>query len=177
MDRIRLKDMDDPAFGECWQLYWDAFPVYEQRRKEEQRGAMMQPDYHFDAIYQAGRFVGIMLYWKQKDFIYLEHFAIAPGLRGGGFGTKALSMLLDEGTQVILEIDPVKDEISEKRLHFYQSLGFCRNEFKHIHPPYRHQFTGHALEVLSSGGELDTAKYNDFAFYLNNRVMEYSEQI
>lgn len=175
MERVRLTDIKDSAFAEAWELYEKSFPIYEQRRIAQQEAVMSQPDYHFEVLYQGGRFAGIMLYWRQDKFVYLEHFAIVPSLRGGGLGTKALGLLLEDGVTVILEIDPVQDEISRKRLGFYQGLGFVCSPFKHIHPPYRQQFTGHRLEVMSSGRELSVEEYNDFAFYLNNRVMEYSE--
>jgi len=176
MDRVRLNSTDDSRFSQAWELYRESFPIYEQRRLEEQAQAMAQPDYHFEVLYQAGRFVGIMLYWRHMDFVYLEHFAVTPALRGGGLGTKALGLLLDEGARVILEIDPVRDDVSRRRLKFYQGLGLAQNPYKHIHPPYRDGYNGHSLEVLSSGGELEADAYNEFAFYLNNRVMEYAQK-
>ncbi len=47
-----------------------------------------------------------------------------------GKGTKTVCH--DVG-KVILEIDPIIDEISQKRWSFYQHCGFQQNEYIHAH--------------------------------------------
>ena len=102
---------------------------------------------------------------------YVEHFAIAPQLRGTGIGTRALEQLREEGRRVLLEIDPPVDEVSRRRQRFYEKAGFCANPFHHIHPPYRRGFSGHALVVMTSSGLVTPAEYQDFARYLDQVVM------
>ena len=101
----------------------------------------------------------------------MEHFAIAPELRGGGVGARALAELCGQGIPVILEIDPPVDEISIRRQHFYERCGFAKNPFPHVHPPYRKGFRGHPLVVMSAPGVLPQETYDHFAGYLQNTVM------
>lgn len=175
MKRIRITNSSDPYFDAAWALYQKSFPLYEQRRLPEQEAVFGEESYHFEALTQGGRFAGIMLYWENARFIYLEHLAICSELRGGGLGTKALDLLMGAGKRVILEVDPIVDDISASRLNFYRRVGFAENPFLHIHPPYRQQFSGHKLLLLSWPGQLSNDTYNAFAFYLTNKVMAYAE--
>jgi hypothetical protein len=72
---------------------------------------------------------------------------------------------------IILEIDPVIDEITEKRLFFYQKLDFKLCPYKHIHPAYNKMYRPHELLVLSSGSILSPTMYETFGNDLNEIVM------
>ena len=67
---------------------------------------------------------------------YVEHLAVSPRLRGQNMGSKALAAFC-QGRRVILEIDPPEDEISVRRQHFDQRLGFVANPYAYIHPSFR----------------------------------------
>ena len=105
--------------------------------------------------------------------MYIEHYAIIDKVRGQGYGTRLLGELIASTNKtVILEIDPVVDEISQKRLRFYRALGFVENDFPHVHPPYQGKFHGHQLKVLSSGRKIKEAEYQQFNQDLKLIVME-----
>ena len=56
---------------------------------------------------------------------YGEHFAVDPDERGGGYGGKALRLLCEElQTPVVLEVELPFDEMSRRRIGFYQRSGF-----------------------------------------------------
>ena len=117
------------------------------------------------------RFLGILLFWEAEGFRYVEHFATCPQLRGRGVGARALARLNGEGVPVVLEIDPPEDPVSRRRKGFYEGLGLVSNPWPHIHPPYRLEFSGHALEVMTFPGGWDEGQYRRFARYLDETVM------
>ncbi len=78
-----------------------------------------------------------MLLWEAKNFIYVEHFCIAPGQRDMGAGRRALKLPARADKTVILEIDPPDDDISRCRKNLYVRAGFMQNGFRHIHPHTR----------------------------------------
>ena len=166
MTRLTLTDPKDGRFAPAFALYEQSFPIHEQRTREKQEGVLSHPEYHYEVITDQGRFVGILLFWEYPQGRYVEHFAIAPELRGGGVGARALAELCGQGIPVILEIDPPVDEISVRRQHFYE-----RCSFPHLHPPYRKGFQGHPLVVMSAPGALTQKAYDRFAGYLQNTVM------
>ena len=101
----------------------------------------------------------------------MEQCAIAPQLRGQSWGSRALREFLAEGDPVVLEIDPPEDPVSRRRKGFYEGLGLVSNPWPHIHPPYRLEFSGHALEVMTFPGGWDEGQYRRFARYLDATVM------
>lgn len=84
-------------------------------------------------------------------------------------------MLSKENPNTILEIDEPVDEVSIKRLNFYSNLGFKLQQFNHIHPPYRKEFDGHSLKIMSFGRDLLGEEYDKFDEFLKYTVMKYSE--
>mgnify|MGYP006974553350 FL=1 len=74
-----------------------------------------------------------------------------------------------------MEIDPPEDEISVRRLHFYQRLGFVENPQEYIHPSFRKPFHAHRLVLMSRPGPLTNEEARDFADFVRERVLRYSE--
>ena len=158
------------------QLYKQSFPVHEQRLPADQKAALLNQEYHFDLVYSQQQFIGLLLYWETESFIYVEHFCTAVELRGRGYGVQALQLLTNPHKPVILEIDPPIDDISIRRKAFYERAGYLANGFYHVHPPYRTQYRGHELVVMSSPRALSEALYNQFFEYLQNTVMYYAQK-
>ncbi|AKJ42527.1 GNAT family N-acetyltransferase [Pragia fontium] len=173
MNVIRLHSTNDPLFPIFERLYRSSFPEFEQRTVEHQAKGLTADNYFLQCYMENELFVGFVAYWAFDDYLYIEHYAISDKVRGQGYGTRLLGEFI-AGTDktVILEIDPVVDEISQKRLRFYRALGFVENDYVHVHPPYQHKFHGHTLKVLSSGSAISEAKYQNFNHDLHHVVME-----
>lgn len=172
MNVTRITRTDDPLFVPFRELYLRAFPKFEQRTFEH-KAKGLTADSHFLYVYQEGEtFIGFVIYWSFDDYIYIEHYAISDAVRGKGYGSRLLTELVAKTEKtVILEIDPVVDEVSTKRLRFYRGLGFIENDYDHVHPPYRPEFNGHALKVLSHGRTLSPEEYQRFCQDLSHVVM------
>jgi len=171
MNFERIMSPEHPAFERVCGLYQISFPLHEQRTRETQEAVLTNPEYHCQAIFEEDLFVGLLMAWETPDFIYVEHFAIAPELRGQNYGSQALKLLREQGKPVVLEIDPLVDEAAIRRKHFYEKIGFRQNPFDHVHPPYRANFQGHELVVMTYPEPWDREKYQRFAAYLTLTVM------
>ncbi len=175
----RLSSVDDPLFAESWELYEAAFPAEERRTLACQRVAMAEQGngvFHCLRLEEGGVFAGIVFYWQTPSFIYVEHLAINPTRRGKGLGHKALEYLASQGIPLILEIEPVEDEATERRWRFYRSAGFHRLPFFHLQPVYRHGDVPLRLELLSyphAMGEEEVFLYERF---MQERVGFYTEE-
>ena len=167
MEHIRIIAPGDPGFDWLYDLYMQSFPVHEQRLRERQEGVLGHPEYHCDLLCQGETRVGLLMWWAGPGFRYVEHFCVRPELRGRRYGAKALEELGRDGKTVVLEIDPPVDEIARRRQGFYQRCGFAVNPYPHVHPPYRPEYPGHELVVLSSPRALTPAEYGAFACYLS----------
>ena len=171
MEHIRIIAPGDPGFDWLYDLYMQSFPVHEQRLRERQEGVLGHPEYHCDLLCQGETRVGLLMWWAGPCFRYVEHFCVRPELRGRRYGAKALEELGRDGKTVVLEIDPPVDDIARRRQGFYQRCGFAVNPYPHVHPPYRPEYPGHELVVLSSPRALTPAEYGAFACYLSAVVM------
>ena len=81
--------------------------------------------------------MGFLSYWNFEGYTYVEHFAVTPAKRGLNIGTKMLNHLIREvSPNVLLEVEPPTDSLTEKRIKFYERNGFrVRGEFKYTQPP------------------------------------------
>lgn len=173
MQTIKLVGISHPLYPAFKDVYAVSFPVFEQRSELQQEQAFMSPYYHLNCYTDRGIFIGFVAYWEFEKYIYVEHFAIHQNLRGQGYGSVVLKDLTNKaGKRVLLEIDPVMDDISAARLRFYQACGFFENPFSHIHPPYCKDYSGHKLIVLSSGWRMEDVEYEQFAADLRDIIMK-----
>ena len=161
----------DGAMDEVWALYEASFPLHERRRREDQTQAMREPNFRCLSAWDGSVFAGLALCWAWPCGIYVEHLAVAPELRGRRYGARILAALKEEGRPLILEIDPPVDELSIRRKGFYQRAGFWENPFLHVHPPYRPQFKGHPLTVMTYPTPWDRGTYETFWVCLRDTVM------
>ncbi|WP_392565368.1 GNAT family N-acetyltransferase [Utexia brackfieldae] len=168
----RLTHQDTLALDQINHLYDSAFPLHEQRSNQGRQTIILCEDYYLYRFTEQGKFIGFIGSWQMGNFFYVEHFAISAELRGQGYGQQALKLFSQQAKQIILEIDPVIDVVSQKRLHFYQHCGFKHNPYQHFHPSYHPEYKPHQLEILSLPNLIDQRTYQQFKARLYDRVMQ-----
>mgnify|MGYP001028533630 CR=1 FL=1 len=168
-----IKDTEDKWYKSFLEIYTISFPVYEQRNPKQQKEAFSDSRYHLIAKIEEEKFISFIAYWEFENYIYIEHLAVNPELRGQNKGSELLKDFADIMSKtIILEIDPLTDEISRKRLVFYEKLGYKTNPYKHFHPPYDKSYTPHQLVVLSLNRQVDQKEYEQFHSDLSHIVMK-----
>lgn len=170
MNFQRLTHSGEPLFETAFTLYETGFPLHEQRPRPAQEAVLVEKEYHFEAILDEDSFVGLVFYWETSNFIYIEHFAISPALRGRNYGSRALNLLREKEKTLILEIDPPVEKVSVNRQHFYERLGFVPHSFPHVHPPYRVGNSGHSLVIMACPA-ISQSEYDLFSAYVREVVM------
>ena len=69
--------------------------------------------------------IGIISIWYFEDYIYIEHFAIDENERFKGKGKEIIKTLIDSiKMPIIIEVEPPLDEMTKKRVRFYEGLDF-----------------------------------------------------
>ena len=174
MKKIPVTHLNHPVYGWFAALYAASFPIFEQRTRQQQECAFSSANYHVTVYEENDVFIGFIAFWEFDAYVYIEHCAIDPGLRGQGYGSRLLTGFIAEcSKRVLLEIDPVVDEISKARLGFYKKCGFHENPFPHVHPPYREGYKPHPLMVLTTGRTITEREYRTFHTDLNAVVMNF----
>ena len=158
---IPFKSRSDKGWAEAWELYEKSFPYNERWNAEGYDRAFGDPNFEADGIWRGDEFIGILFHWGADGYRYVEHLAVSPALRGQNMGSAALSAFCRKVGRVILEIDPPVDDISIRRLHFYERLGFVANPYRQFRglrtgdsPPLFGARSPHSAEFSVKSGSL-----------------------
>lgn len=168
----QVKKSEDRHFDDFWKIYSASFPLSERRTYEQQIAAFIEKDYQVDAHLSDNHIIGFIAFWTAEEFVFIEHFAIAPEVRGKGLGSAILKpFIAGKQIPVILEIEPPVDDITRRRLRFYESLGFVKNDHNHFQPPYHQGDPPLQLDILSNPRQITADLYLQFSQFQKSTVM------
>lgn len=120
-------------------LMEESFPPEERRTAEAQQHITdCNPYFRPHYIMDEEKFIGLVNYWQFKDFVYIEHLATDPSIRGGGYGGRVLDLLKTQiNLPIVLEVEHPDNEIARRRINFYTRHGYSLwTEREYIQPPY-----------------------------------------
>lgn len=98
-----------------------------------------------------------------------------PALRGHGHGSLMLRYLRDSQYIIILEVDPLINELSVRRLQFYERAGYTLTPYRFVHLPYWVESKTQELLILSYPNMISKEQHNDFLRFVNEEVIRYCE--
>lgn len=155
--KVRTQNEAEYAFVE--ELMHTAFPPEERRDDPQQREySDHNPLFYNNIILEEDKPIGLISYWNMDDFFYIEHFAIDPNLRNGGYGKRVLEAIKEKlQGPIVLEVEKPTDEMSTRRINFYQRLEFTLHEKPYRQPPYRQGDSGLPM-LLMTYGNIDMDK-------------------
>lgn len=175
MELLRIKPSDESRWKQVWRLYEESFPVAERRKMEDHLRACEDPQFFPLSAWEGGELIGILFYWEWDSYRYLEYLAVNPELRGHGYGSQLLRYLRDTEHTIILEIDPLSNELSVRRLQFYERAGFTLTPYRFVHLPYRKEAQPVELLILSYPKMITKAQHADFLAFVEEKVILYCE--
>ncbi len=124
----RLKKSTDNDFHQAWELYNDAFPLEERRTLDGQKRVLKRSNYHFEILIDHNQFIGFILWWDLEMFRYIDHFATSKSIRNKGFGKLILNTFINnDDKSILLEVELPASSIDQRRINFYERLGFKLN--------------------------------------------------
>lgn len=175
MKHLRIQTPDHPDWTILWKIYEASFPSNERRTWEQHELIVENSRYHFDSWRNENdEIVGLTAWWSYDDFSFLEHFAVDPNCRGGGYGKTILTEWMNfDHPVIILEIDPVINDISQRRFNFYQRLGYVKNLFDHGHVDYLDGKGFVPLWLMSYPHEIEESLCRHFEKLQNNEMLFY----
>ncbi len=118
-------------------LYEDSFPITEKRPWHRQLMLIGQHKLSVASIHWDDVFMGLLIYWQLRGFIFIEYFAVTPDARGNGIGSSVIKEMQRLHPVIILESEPAGAGVMAiRRLGFYEKLGFAIFPFAYYQPPY-----------------------------------------
>lgn len=152
--KVSLENKSDLEFVE--KLYIESFPANE-RRSVLKMHHLIESKEIFDVFVLVDRHtdsrVGFITLWRFDYFIYLEHFAISPDQRNGGYGAKSMKTLIDDVKLPLLaEIElPSASDFALRRLGFYKKMGFRLWDIPYEQPPYEDGYSPIPMLLMTYG--------------------------
>lgn len=163
-----LRPASVSEFDSVYTLLRSAFPADERRSYEGQLALLGDPRY---TAYVTPELHAVLTLWQFDDFAFIEHFAVDERLRNQGFGTSLLQRMLSALTcPVCLEAELPDTPIARRRLNFYRRNGFFVNEYPYIQPPYSADTHAVPMLLLSTGGHVRAARFDQIRDTLYRHV-------
>ena len=111
MRELRYRDITAADCADLLRLYCHSFPADERRVYDGVQGFRSflnanSDKFHPLVITLDGRFAGFLTYWEFPGYVYVEHFAVEPEMRGNDIGGSTLRHLVENiSDRVLLEVE------------------------------------------------------------------------
>lgn len=161
-----LQRINETNFPEIYRIMQASFSDDEYRPYDEQLALFEEPEYRI--YYMPAGFLAV---WEFESFIYIEHFAVDPALRNSGTGSAMLQELVKQYQKPIcLEVELPEDELTRRRIGFYERNGFVFNEYPYIQPPISKGKSPVPLRVMTYGKGITRQAFEEMRKVLYRRV-------
>lgn len=166
----------EKTFDEIFPLLEAAFPVTELREKEDQRRLLQEECYCLYGEKKENGFAAVFAVWEIEDFLYIEHFAVREDCRNGGYGGMLLDSLLEEkGRPAVLEVEVPEDELTRRRVGFYERHGLIYNDYPYLQPPLRKGNALLPLRLMTKPAAIDEKTYERYKKSIYRIVYKYED--
>lgn len=178
IDCVRIETVENPLLKPIESTYLASFPVSERRDFELLKQLLINESrFLVTALLKDGEYAGFITSWQFSEFCYIEHFAIDESARNGGIGGKALQQFLSVcDVPVVLEVELPVEEMSKRRVGFYERLGFKLDTNPYRQPPYRVGEEWLDLRLMTYGTIDLKTSYEDVRYNLYKYVYQVVEE-
>lgn len=168
---MQLKPITKQTFNNYYKRKKEDFVFAERRTLFADKRALNKPNFKQCYITKNNNNIGYICYWDLGEFIFIEHFAIFKEIRCQGNGTKFFKWFAENQTKpIIFEVDTPVNEISKRRIKFYNNLGFVLNKYNYIQPAYRLLGKSVPMSIMSQNKELSKNEYNTYVAQIYKNV-------
>lgn len=136
----RIKETNSSEYDFIENLLTTSFPPDEYRNLHEQRDNTQHKEcFHLMIVQDDNIPIGFISYWNFKDFCFVEHLATHPAMRNKGYGSMIMKKLQQIKETIILETELPTDELTRRRIKFYNRLNFEIFTQEYIQPAYKRE--------------------------------------
>lgn len=166
-----LRAMQNHEFDTVFELMLEAFPESEHRPRQAQKDLLSRPEYQIYVADLDGKICGFLALWCFDDFLFLEHLATDATVRNKGIGRSFLENVQKTADRrIILEVEPPENEITRRRIGFYERNEFTFNDYPYVQPSMAKDRPEIPLHLMSSGGPLTPEEFCFFRDQLYRSV-------
>lgn len=157
-------------------IYEESFPSDERREWLEVSELIHYPSFTFYRIVDNVDLIGLITVWNFNRFSLIEHFAIRQNLRGKSLGTKVLTLLITEISKpVIVEVEEPINDTAQRRIAFYERLGFVVCNGIYYQPAYSAEKSRVKMQLMSFPKQLSTNEFSEVKSLIYRAVYKIPE--
>lgn len=167
------------GFDEVFAIMDESFPKTEYRPYRRQKELFSDSAYEIYVKRDGeGDIVGFAAVWDFDEVLFIEHLAVSPKRRNGGVGGELLREIVS-GTKkrVFLEVEPPEDDITKRRVAFYERNGFVRNPYPYVQPSVTEGYPAIPLIIMTNGSTVDESEYKRMKSVIYKRVYKCEDDI
>ena len=173
---LELERVTKENFNELYALMENDFPEAERRTKADQESLLKNKHAYVNFIKVDGKIAGYFVFWDFGDFLFVEHLATKKEFRGQGLGSIFLKNFISQTNKnILLEVELPTDEISTKRIKFYERLGFVLNDHDYTQPSYHGGGDELPMKVMTLKDKLSKADYERIIRKIKSSVYDTCE--
>lgn len=158
-----MRKMHADEFDQVFSIMERSFPTDEYRTYEEQKRLLSESAYHIyvaDDPSEQKQIAAFLAIWQFDDFVFVEHFATDPSVRGQGIGTAILREAARTfSKQICLEVELPETELAKKRIAFYERNGFCLHAYPYVQPAMSRGKQPLPLQIMTFGGAFSRDRF------------------
>lgn len=160
------------TFDQIYRIMEDSFPIIEFRSYEGQKKLLSNPYYRLlTQEDEQGEVIAFLAGWEFESFRFVEHIAVSSVIRGGGRGRQLMEQFMKESSlPVILEVEPPEDELKQRRIGFYERLGFQLGDYNYVQPSLREDQPELPLYIMSYPQRLTETELHSYKEQLYKEV-------
>ena len=122
---------------QMFKIMKEAFPRSELRPYSEQEKLFNTGKYKIIINEDSGIVRGFLNFWCLNNINFIEYIAVKSEFRGMGIGSEMIKRYLSENTRpTVLEVEIPLDGMKERRIKFYERLGFNLNFYFYNQPSF-----------------------------------------
>ena len=155
IEQLKYSDFDT-----IYKIMEKSFPLTEFRPQKEQEKLFENKYYSVLGIKENNVPIAIAAIWSFENFTFIEHLATLPEYRNKGLGTQMLHEIISKADKTVcLEVEPPIDELTHRRVRFYERNRLFFNSYPYIQPSISKGREPIPLFIMTSKGEIDEQKF------------------
>ena len=151
-------------FDGIYALMETSFPSDERRKREGQAALFNDEKYRIYTVKDENgkQVLGFLAIWEFEKWVYVEHFAVSPALRGKGLGSRMLAELTAlTDKKICLEVELPQTDTAKRRIGFYERNGFKLNRYEYVQPAMEEGKNPVPLYIMTYGCNINETEFNN----------------
>lgn len=156
-----LKRAAEKDFDQIYSIMVESFPADERRSYIDAKEDLWDSRHFIDVVYDGNETViAYISLWDLDSCLFVETFAVSPSHRNDGLGGRMLEELRAQyDKRIALEVELPEDDLTRRRIGFYQRHGFSYNRYPYALPPIGFGKKAVPLRIMATGGPLKETEF------------------